>query len=56
MMHEPDVLFLDEPTTGLDPQNRANLWNHIRALRERGPPSFSRLITWRRPTSHATVS
>ena len=32
----PQVLFLDEPTTGLDPQNRANLWEHIRALRERG--------------------
>ena len=32
----PSVLFLDEPTTGLDPQNRANLWEHLRALRERG--------------------
>ena len=40
MIHQPDVLFLDEPTTGLDPQNRANLWDHIRALRERGTTVF----------------
>jgi ABC-2 type transport system ATP-binding protein len=36
IVHEPEVLFLDEPTTGLDPQNRANLWEHLRRLRERG--------------------
>ncbi len=36
IVHEPTVLFLDEPTTGLDPQNRANLWDHLRALREQG--------------------
>jgi ABC-2 type transport system ATP-binding protein len=35
MVHRPRLLFLDEPSTGLDPQSRANLWNHIRALRER---------------------
>jgi ABC-2 type transport system ATP-binding protein len=40
MIHQPEVLFLDEPTTGLDPQNRANLWDHIRALRERGTTVF----------------
>ncbi|HLT97352.1 MAG TPA: ABC transporter ATP-binding protein [Acidimicrobiia bacterium] len=36
MMHEPRVLFLDEPTTGLDPQSRLFLWERVRALRERG--------------------
>ncbi|MFB9675452.1 ATP-binding cassette domain-containing protein [Streptosporangium vulgare] len=33
LIHAPDLLFLDEPSTGLDPQNRANLQGHIRALR-----------------------
>jgi ABC-2 type transport system ATP-binding protein len=33
LMHTPDLVFLDEPTTGLDPQSRANLWEHILRLR-----------------------
>jgi ABC-2 type transport system ATP-binding protein len=33
LIHAPDLLFLDEPSTGLDPQNRANLQEHIRRLR-----------------------
>jgi ABC-2 type transport system ATP-binding protein len=36
LMHEPDVLFLDEPTTGLDPQARLFVWDRIRDLRGRG--------------------
>jgi ABC-2 type transport system ATP-binding protein len=40
IMHRPRVLFLDEPTTGLDPQNRANLWDQLRELRETGTTVF----------------
>ncbi|MFJ6571004.1 ATP-binding cassette domain-containing protein [Streptomyces sp. NPDC091292] len=35
LLHAPDVLFLDEPTTGLDPHARAQIWEHLRALRQR---------------------
>jgi ABC-2 type transport system ATP-binding protein len=34
LIHSPELLFLDEPSTGLDPQSRANLWQHIIDLRE----------------------
>ncbi len=33
MINDPRVLFLDEPSAGLDPQSRANLWDHLRSLR-----------------------
>jgi ABC-2 type transport system ATP-binding protein len=32
LLHRPELLFLDEPTTGLDPQNRAGLWKHLERL------------------------
>ncbi|MFO7634433.1 MAG: ATP-binding cassette domain-containing protein [Caldilinea sp.] len=34
LLSAPQVLFLDEPTQGLDPQNRASIWRHIRRLRD----------------------
>jgi ABC-2 type transport system ATP-binding protein len=40
IVHRPQVLFLDEPTTGLDPQARARMWEEIRKLRETGTTVF----------------
>jgi ABC-2 type transport system ATP-binding protein len=40
IVHTPAVLFLDEPTTGLDPQARAHMWDEIKKLRERGTTVF----------------
>jgi ABC-2 type transport system ATP-binding protein len=40
IVHRPVVLFLDEPTTGLDPQARARMWDEVRALREGGTTVF----------------
>jgi len=40
MMHRPALLFLDEPTTGLDPQSRAQLWDEVRLLRDQGTTIF----------------
>ena len=40
LVNEPQVLFLDEPTTGLDPQARRNLWELIRDIQRRGTTVF----------------
>ena len=40
MMHRPKLLILDEPTTGLDPQSRARIWEEVRSLRAEGITIF----------------
>ncbi|HYN96938.1 MAG TPA: ATP-binding cassette domain-containing protein [Pilimelia sp.] len=40
IIHEPRIVFLDEPTTGLDPQSRAHMWDEIRRLRAEGMTVF----------------
>lgn len=36
LIHKPDILFLDEPTTGVDPVSRKEFWQMLRNLREQG--------------------
>ncbi len=40
LIHKPRILFLDEPTTGLDPQNRRALWEYIQGLNKQGTTIF----------------
>jgi ABC-2 type transport system ATP-binding protein len=40
LVHHPEVLFLDEPTTGLDPASRASVWDEVRRLNEQGTTIF----------------
>src|SRR3954451_24956392 len=40
LIHSPEVLFLDEPTTGLDPTSRITLWEEVRRLRDEGTTVF----------------
>jgi ABC-2 type transport system ATP-binding protein len=40
LIHQPALIFLDEPTTGLDPQSRARLWDEVRRLRDGGVTVF----------------
>jgi ABC-2 type transport system ATP-binding protein len=40
LVHEPKVLFLDEPTTGLDPVSRKTIWEEVRALNDEGTTVF----------------
>ena len=40
LVHEPEVMFLDEPTTGLDPASRLTVWDEVRRINERGTTVF----------------
>jgi ABC-2 type transport system ATP-binding protein len=40
LVHQPDVLFLDEPTTGLDPASRLTVWDELRRINDQGTTVF----------------
>jgi ABC-2 type transport system ATP-binding protein len=40
VINQPELLFLDEPTTGLDPQSRARVWDEVKALHDQGTSIF----------------
>jgi ABC-2 type transport system ATP-binding protein len=40
LVHQPEVLFLDEPTTGLDPASRLTVWDEVRRINDRGTTVF----------------
>ena len=40
LVHDPQLLFLDEPTTGLDPQSRARVWDEVRRMHDQGTTVF----------------
>jgi len=57
LVGDPEVLFLAEPTTGLDPQSRLQLWDRIQALKDRGKTVLlTTHTTWRRPSGCASAS
>lgn len=40
LVHRPEILFLDEPTTGLDPVSRVTVWDEVRRINEEGTTVF----------------
>ena len=53
LINKPKIIFLDEPTTGLDPQARRNLWQLVKQIRDEGTTVI--ITTWTKPKCFATA-
>ena len=56
LLHDPQLVLLDEPTVGIDPQSRNAIFDNLEALRARGKALVSPRTTWKRPSGSATAS
>lgn len=48
LVHDPQLLILDEPTAGVDIEIRRSMWEFLKELNQAGKPSFSQPITWKK--------
>jgi ABC-type iron transport system FetAB ATPase subunit len=56
LVNDPQIIFLDEPTTGLDPQARHVIWDRLKAWRPRAAPDPHHAASWTRPSGSAIGS
>ena len=56
LIENPQIIFLDEPTTGLDPQARIEVWQALKELAEHGTTVLLTISIWTRPNNSPTGS
>jgi len=56
LLNKPQVIYMDEPTVGIDPQSRRNILDSVVALKGQGMTVLYTTITWKKPRSSPTIS